>query len=609
MAIFKCKMCGGDLEIEPNVTVCECEYCGTKQTVPTADNEKKMTLFSRANRLLRNCEFDKAYGVFESIVAEFPEEAEAYWGLCLCRYGVEYVDDPVTAKNIPTCHRTVSSSIMDDSDFDMACENADAIARRLYREEAKAIDRIQQGILRIVANEEPYDVFICYKELDGNGERTEDSVHGQEIYDSLTGKGLKVFFSRITLESKLGEEYEPYIYAALLSAKVMLAIGTSYEYYNAVWVKNEWARFLNMMKTDPAKKLIPCFKGIDAYDIPREFKNFLAQDMGKIGWQQDLTRGVMKICGRGETIPGKPEVKDAGIPALNAQTDALLKRGYMMLEDGEYEKADEFFENVLNNNAECAQAYWGKALAAARVSDAEKYGTAAFLKLKEQKESDSFYTDPIQITILARQADDNGLLKDIKDGELKELLADLDCRPIRYWSALRYYKEQRQTYNDTTALHLLVRNHDFDRAAQYADESFLEAEQIALKSLLASIAVAIEAEEAKEAWARSAYEDKKTKIIHMLTDRLSDVKQEQERFRRALEIARMEAEESAEAAFQEATAKFERDFQLAVKAQEDDYQRSVVEWQQKKEDFEQNYDRALNTKKAWKKALVSSRRN
>ena len=596
MAVIKCKMCGGDLQIVEGSSVCECEYCGSKQTVPTADNEKKMTLFTRANRLLRNCEFDKASGAFETIVAEFPEEAEAYWGLCLCRYGIEYVDDPVTAKKIPTCHRTVSSSIMDDSDFDMACENADAIARRLYREEAKAIDRIQQGILSIVSKEEPYDVFICYKELDEDGARTEDSVLAQEIYESLTAKGLKVFFSRITLESKLGEEYEPYIYAALLSAKVMLAVGTSYENFDAVWVKNEWARFLSMMKTDPAKKLIPCFKGIDAYDMPREFKNFLAQDLGKLGWQQDLTRGVMKICGKGETIPGKPEVKDAGISVLNAQTDALLKRGYMMLEDGEYEKADEFFEKVLNNDAECSQAYWGKALAMARVSDAEKYGTAAFQKLKEKKESDPFYTDPIQITILARQADDNGLLKDIKDEELKELLVDLDCRPIKYWSALRYYKEQRQTYNDTTALHSLVQNHDFDRAAQYADEYFREAEQKALKSLLASIAVAIEVEEKKEAWARSAYENKKTKIIHTLKDRLSDVKQEQERMQKALEIARMEAEESAEAAFREATAKYEREYQLAVRAQENEYQRSLAEWQQKEEEYEQNYDAAVKNR-------------
>ena len=81
MAVIKCKMCGGDLNTIEDSTVCECEYCGTKQTAPKVDDEKKLKLFSRAGKLLRNCEFDKAAGVFESIVADFPEEAEAYWGL------------------------------------------------------------------------------------------------------------------------------------------------------------------------------------------------------------------------------------------------------------------------------------------------------------------------------------------------------------------------------------------------------------------------------------------------------------------------------------------------------------------------------------------------
>ena len=112
MAIIKCKMCGGDLEITEGVTVAECEYCGTKQTVPNVDSEKKLTLFSRANRLRLAGEFDKAAGVYESIVAEFPEEAEAYWGLVLCKYGIEYVDDPTTGKKVPTCHRSSFNSIL-----------------------------------------------------------------------------------------------------------------------------------------------------------------------------------------------------------------------------------------------------------------------------------------------------------------------------------------------------------------------------------------------------------------------------------------------------------------------------------------------------------------
>ena len=39
MSLFKCKMCGGDLEIAEGVTIAECEYCGTKQTVPKALDE------------------------------------------------------------------------------------------------------------------------------------------------------------------------------------------------------------------------------------------------------------------------------------------------------------------------------------------------------------------------------------------------------------------------------------------------------------------------------------------------------------------------------------------------------------------------------------------
>ena len=106
MAVIKCKMCGGDLNVAENNSVAVCEYCGTQQTVPSADNEKKLTLFGRANRLRMACEFDKAAGVYESIVADFPEEAEAYWGLVLCKYGIEYVDDPATGKKIPKLSRT-----------------------------------------------------------------------------------------------------------------------------------------------------------------------------------------------------------------------------------------------------------------------------------------------------------------------------------------------------------------------------------------------------------------------------------------------------------------------------------------------------------------------
>ena len=373
MAIIKCKMCGGDLEINENSTVFECEYCGTRQTVPSADNEKKLTLFGRAGRLLRGCEFDKAAGVFESIVADFPEEAEAYWGLVLCKYGIEYVDDPATGKKVPTCHRSSFDNVMKDPNFEQACENTDAVARRVYRDEARAIEELRRGILNVSDKEEPYDVFISYKEKDENGERTPDSVIAQDIYRELTREGYRVFFSRISLEDKLGTEYEPYIFAALNSAKVMIVVGTDYENFDAVWVKNEWSRYLKLIEAGQKKTLIPVFRNMDAYDMPEEFNRLAALDMGKVGAMQDLVRGVEKIVGKKNAEPAQVQQPVYVSNEADAKTAAAVKRGNLALEDGEYDKATEFFNQALTLNAECAEAYFGMALAEAQCRSAEEY--------------------------------------------------------------------------------------------------------------------------------------------------------------------------------------------------------------------------------------------
>ena len=178
-------------------------------------------------------------------------------------------------------HRYSTDSILEDDDFKKVLELSDAVTRPIYQEQAERINRIQSQIAKIVANEKPYDIFICYKETGKDNQRTIDSVMAQEIYEHLLEKGFNVFFARITLEDKLGVEYEPYIYAALSSARVMLVVGTDPDYFNATWVKNEWSRFLMMMRKNRTKQLIPCYKNMDAYDLPQSFINLQGLDMGK----------------------------------------------------------------------------------------------------------------------------------------------------------------------------------------------------------------------------------------------------------------------------------------------------------------------------------------
>ena len=366
MAVFKCKMCGGNLEVQDGMTVCECEYCGSIQAIPTNTDDNLRILFNRANVLRMKAEFDKAEEIYEKILQISPNEAEAYWGLILCKYGVEYVEDPKILKRVPTCHRTSYDAIVADDDYKNAIENADISQKILYEEEARTIDQIQKGILSISQKEEPYDVFICYKETDESGKRTQDSVIANDIYYQLSEEGYKVFYAAITLEDKLGTEYEPYIFAALNTARVMLVLGTKPEYFNAVWVKNEWSRFLAAMKKNRSKLLIPCYKDMDPYELPDEFSHLQAQDMSKIGFINDVIRGIKKIIvKKDESMAGDAE-EISNVVATEVLP--LLKRAEMFLEDQEWKRADELCEKVLNSDPENARAYLYKLMAELQVA-------------------------------------------------------------------------------------------------------------------------------------------------------------------------------------------------------------------------------------------------
>ena len=394
MAVFKCKMCGGELAIEAGSTVAECEYCGAKQTLPKLDDERRANLYDRANHFRRNNEFDKAAGIYEQILNEDTTDAEAYWSLVLCRYGIEYVEDPATHKRVPTINRTQYTSIFADEDYKSAVEYADAAQQAIYEDEAKAIDEIQKGILAISQKEEPFDVFICYKETDNNGRRTPDSVLANDLYHQLTQEGFKVFFARITLEDKLGMEYEPYIFSALNSAKIMVVLGTKPEYFNAVWVKNEWSRYLALVKESGGKKmLIPAYKDMDPYDLPEEFSHLQAQDMSRLGFMQDLIRGIKKLTGTDEAPAAQPVVVQPAAPtAVAASVSLLIKRAFIFLEDGEWEKADDFCEQVLNQDPESAEAYLGKLMAERKVPKREQLGEqkTPFDSSKNYKKADRF---------------------------------------------------------------------------------------------------------------------------------------------------------------------------------------------------------------------------
>ena len=463
MPIIKCKMCGGDIEISADKTFGTCEYCGSTMTLPKTDDDQRLSLFNRGTHLRRNGEFDKAAAIYERLIGENDADAEAHWNLLLCRYGIEYVQDPASGERIPTCHRASFDSILNDVDYQAARKYSDGVARSLYEKEAQRIAALQKDILAISQKETPFDVFICYKESDENGKRTKDSALAQDIYYQLTDAGYKVFFARITLEDKLGQEYEPYIFAALHSAKVMVVVGTKPEYLNAVWVKNEWSRYLALMRTDRSRLLIPCYRDMDPYDMPEELSMLQSQDMGKIGFIQDLIRGVKKVVDAAKPQEAAAETVKETVVVHNeggSNVQALLDRGQMALEDGEWEKADEFFEQVLNQDAKCGAAYLGKFLARVQCRSAKVYADAYIEDVKaeapNEKNADACGPDEAFITSCVEKYTVPGILS---GNQIRQMLEfDLEYCEASSLYALRAEEAQEEFAADK----------DLMRAVKYA---------------------------------------------------------------------------------------------------------------------------------------------
>src|SRR5574344_698113 len=147
MPCYKCKMCGATLSVEENKTVVTCDFCGTTQTVAKYDSEKKSALFDRANDYRMNGDFDAAQNIYEIILADFPSDAEAFWGVFLCQFGIEYVTDPASGKKVPTCLRSQTSSVFDNADYQKAIKYSDVVARTIYKKKKKSIEGIREKSL------------------------------------------------------------------------------------------------------------------------------------------------------------------------------------------------------------------------------------------------------------------------------------------------------------------------------------------------------------------------------------------------------------------------------------------------------------------------------
>ena len=238
---YKCIRCGKEIEYSGKSGIATCENCMTEQAMPCSQDTHIMRLYEDAYTDFQNGEFEKVTGLYEQILRENQNDPMAHWMLLLCAYGIEYERGKLIIR------RFQYDRVTNNKDYKAAIAYGNQEQKTLFENHGKEIEELRLRIEGIVnAHEGDVDIFLSYKETDDKtGERTHDSNTADMLNTRLRDDyGYKVFYAPVSLEGKSGELFEPFIFSALHSAKVMIVIGTSIEYLNSVWIKNEWERFL-----------------------------------------------------------------------------------------------------------------------------------------------------------------------------------------------------------------------------------------------------------------------------------------------------------------------------------------------------------------------------
>ena len=267
MKEMRCLHCGSN-EFGERHGKLYCLYCGSVYLKRPEDEE---ILLSNAYQALQFMNFAEAEERFERILEQNDGLPEAHWGYVCARHGIRFEQD-FDGSRIPTCCLPEIESFSGDAHYLRAVELSDAETAAWYQDKAAYIDRVKEVWHQKAKKLAPYDIFISYKDSDrSNGiERTQDSYNALELFSHLQGQGYRVFYSREALRDVIGEKYEPYIFHALSTAKVMIVYASNAEYVSSTWMRNEWQRYSQKIKQgekDPGSLIVIC-DGFPPSELP-----------------------------------------------------------------------------------------------------------------------------------------------------------------------------------------------------------------------------------------------------------------------------------------------------------------------------------------------------
>ncbi|HBD05980.1 MAG TPA: hypothetical protein DCY93_01025, partial [Firmicutes bacterium] len=413
---IKCKNCGATIDLsKAKDGVVECEYCGSIFTIPKKETSTEaLSFLHQGEHDLDTCRFDDAYTAYSKAAEYDSNEPEAYFGMSLAEFKVQYIKDKIIKKDEitkkikttdhlqPICYSFIEKEFSKNKNYLHALELATDKQKTEYEKKAKEIDDIRKKFIELKESGLDFDTFICVKVSKLDDEQTDssrknwtqDAYNADSIYDLLKREGYSPFFSEREVKGRTGVDYEALILYALYTSETMLVVCSNEEYLNTPWVKNEYTRFKELVnnKDKENDSLTIVFDGTPIERLPGSIGKIQGIDYSRRAADFEIVNFVknhtpLARAKREEERRKKEEeaeqfrkqieeqkkvqqdlekkINNLNTSNVNGGTSTigtLLTRANQEMEVRNFTKAEKFFETVLERAPENGEAWWGKFL-------------------------------------------------------------------------------------------------------------------------------------------------------------------------------------------------------------------------------------------------------
>ncbi len=422
---MECKGCGAQIDIRNAVNgVVECEYCHRIETLAKTTNDDAKHFLKMGEHDLDSCKFDEAYTAYKKASEYDGREPQAYFGMALAEFNIQYIrdvreeKDPVTKelkkvyKLQPICHEINEKKFIDNKNYKAAMLCASNEQRSEYQRRANEIDYIKQEFNELKKQGIDYDCFICVKVTDEQKNRTKDYTIADDMYTYLKDKGCNPFFSEREIKNRTGADYEAMILYALYTSECMIVVCGNEEYLQTPWVKNEYTRFISLINDEQKERdaITIAFDGKPIEKLPGrngklqgiDMKGFgaservldfvqthtpeaqerrkqanerkqreeerIKQQLEELKAQQDAAREELE-----RKLASVQSGGTAAQPTGGATVYSLLVRAKQFLNDGDFNNARQYCNRILDIEPENSDAWFLLLLIENRVMPTDKY--------------------------------------------------------------------------------------------------------------------------------------------------------------------------------------------------------------------------------------------